>query len=649
MARPIVLGNGELHVGINDYGLVHDFHFPHVGLENHTIGQGLRHKIGVWIAGEISWLDDGSWYLTFDYPHESLIGHTVARNDAKQVILEFDDAVDSELNVFMRSIHVVNTASEEREIRLFTHQAFVIGDSRGNTDTAQYLPDTDAIMHYRGRRVFLISGECENQLFDQHTVGLFGIEGHEGSWRDADDGELSGSSSEHGRVDSVLRFRMTIGAHSSSRVRYWIAAGTSMRAAIMAHKKLREATMDARFIATASWWHDWLRPTTKASLRLPVRWRRQFVVSAMVLRSQMDNRGAIIASTDSAMLNYNRDAYAYCWPRDGAYIVWPLMRLGYTDEVERFFDFCRRVLHPNGYLSHKYRSDGALGSSWHTYVHGERVAPPIQTDETALVLFTFSQYYHQHKSEKLLTEYYSTFVKPMADFLTGYIDSDTNLPLPSYDLWEERFIVSTYTTSVTFASLLAAADLAEEFGDQDSAVAWRSAAEDMYQAAHGRFYNQDRKSLRKGLIPTDDGYEDDNSIDMSAIFGAFMFGLYDVHDPIITDSIDTALREFKQDERIGLPRYEDDAYRREPGEKIGNFWHITTLWYAQYLLEHDKIKAASELIDWSCKHSYASGVMAEQIIPESGYSTSVAPLAWSHAEFMATLLDYMVNEDQDPA
>jgi len=25
MARPIVLSNGELHVGINKYGLVHDF------------------------------------------------------------------------------------------------------------------------------------------------------------------------------------------------------------------------------------------------------------------------------------------------------------------------------------------------------------------------------------------------------------------------------------------------------------------------------------------------------------------------------------------------------------------------------------------------------------------------------------------------
>lgn len=643
MARPIVLGNGELHVGINDYGLVHDFHFPHVGLENHTIGPGLRHRIGVWVNGQLSWLDDGDWHLEFDYPHESLIGHTVAKNNKLHIMLEFDDAVDSELNVFMRSIHVINKSPTERDIRLFMHQAFVIGDSRSNTDTAQYLPDSDAIMHYRGRRVFLISGECEHELFDQHSIGLFGIEGREGSWRDADDGELSNANVEHGRVDSVLRFARQVPAHSSVRVRYWIAAGTSVRAAIIAHKKVREIGVDDRLVITAQWWHKWLQPTVRASLRLPERWRRQFVVSAMVLKAHMDNHGAIIASTDSAMLNYNRDAYAYCWPRDGAYVIWPLMRLGYREEIERFFDFCRRGLHPNGYLSHKYLSDGAIGSSWHTYVHGARVAPPIQTDETALVLFTFAQYYQQHTSSKLLNDYYASLIKPMADFLADYIDSDTHLPSPSYDLWEEKFIVSTYTTSVTYAALLAAADLAEAADDQASVVAWRTAAEDMYQAAHERLYSEDRKCLRKGLIPTEGGFINDDTIDMSAIFGAFMFGLYDTHDSIVESSINSARAVFDQETRIGFPRYEDDAYRREEGN-ISNYWHITTLWYAQFLLENDKITAASKLIDWSLEHSYASGIMAEQLLPSSGYSTSVAPLAWSHAEFVATLLDYLAND-----
>lgn len=108
MARPIVLSNGELHVGINNFGLVHDFYYPYVGLENHSAGPELRHRIGIWINGTISWLDDGSWDFTFRYPHKALIGHTLAKNHTLGILLEFDDVVDGTISSFMRNIHVVN-------------------------------------------------------------------------------------------------------------------------------------------------------------------------------------------------------------------------------------------------------------------------------------------------------------------------------------------------------------------------------------------------------------------------------------------------------------------------------------------------------------------------------------------------------------
>ena len=37
MSRSIVLSNGSMHVGLNNQGLLHDFYFPYVGLENHTL------------------------------------------------------------------------------------------------------------------------------------------------------------------------------------------------------------------------------------------------------------------------------------------------------------------------------------------------------------------------------------------------------------------------------------------------------------------------------------------------------------------------------------------------------------------------------------------------------------------------------------
>jgi GH15 family glucan-1,4-alpha-glucosidase len=642
MARPIVLSNGELHVGINKYGLVHDFYYPYVGLENHAAGKSLRHRVGVWIDGQISWLDeDSGWEFRFRLPHQALIGHTIAKNERLGVLLEFDDFVDSHMSAFMRNIHVVNLWDHDREIRLFMHQAFAIGDSRSNTDTAQYLPENEAILHYRGRRAFVTSGWTDNpkQGFDQYTVGLFGIEGHEGSYRDADDGELSFGAVEHGRVDSVIRFKLDIKAHSSVRVHYWIAAGTSMREALYIHKQIKEEGLLKRLHQTADWWKTWLAPTLAAAEKVHPDHQELFVRSAMIIKSQIDKRGAVIASTDTTMLNYSRDAYAYCWPRDGAFVLWPLIRMGYQDEPRRFFEFCRRGLHPNGYLMHKYRADGALGSSWHPYLHDGEYAAPMQEDETALVLFVFAQFYQMHESPKLLHEFYDSMIKPMADFLSSYIDDATGLPKPSYDLWEEVFLTTTYTTATVYAALLAAAELAEAAEDSDSAVKWRSAADDIYNAAHKHLYNPDKKSFYKGIRAKDGDIYKDDAIDLSSFFGSFIFGLFPVNSDELKNSFESIVQTFGfEGKTYGLPRYENDMYQRLDNTPP-NWWFISSLWLAQYHIEHANMDAANEIIAWVENHASNTGIMSEQINPINETRMSVEPLTWSHAEYLSTILD----------
>jgi GH15 family glucan-1,4-alpha-glucosidase len=646
MARPIVLSNGELHVGLNKFGLVHDFYFPYVGLENHSAGPDLRHRVGIWVDGQISWLDSGSdWSFKFSYPHSALIGHTLATNDRLGIMVEFDDTVDAHQSAFLRNIHVINQRDQQRDVRLFMHQAFAIGDSRSNTDTAQYLPDSDAVLHYRGRRAFIVSGCHGDTPFDQYTVGLFGIEGHEGTYRDADDGELSFGNVEHGRVDSTLRFKLSIEAHSSERVSYWIAAGTSIREALYIHKQVKEDTLIKRLHKTADWWHNWLAPARIAADKLRPDHRENFLHSMMIIKSQIDKHGAVIASTDTTMLNYSRDAYAYCWPRDGAFVLWPLIRMGYVDEAYRFFEFCKRGLHPGGYLMHKYRADGALGSSWHPYVQDGVVAPPIQEDETALVLFVFVQYYQMHPDASLIKDFYDSMVKPMADFLAGYIDDVTGLPKPSYDLWEQIFLTTTYTVSVVHAGLLAASEMAEIAGDEDNAVKWRSVADDIMAAAHKHLFNTERQSMYKGLIVKNGEIIKDGEIDTSSVFGAFMFGLFPSGSSEITASVNTVKQLFGvNDGALGLPRYENDNYRRSNSNITGNWWFITSMWLAQYYIEQGNTDHAMAILDWVKDSALSTGMMSEQIDPVSGQIISPAPLTWTHAEYVSTLLDTITEQ-----
>ena len=118
---------------------------------------------------------------------------------------------------------MTNTRDIERDIRLFMHHACVFGKSRSNTYTAQFLPDNDAIVHYRVRRIFIIGAKDDDERpFDQFSIGIFGIEGREGSYRDADDGELQGCTVEHGRVDSTIRFAFSI-EPNSTRMAYYLS------------------------------------------------------------------------------------------------------------------------------------------------------------------------------------------------------------------------------------------------------------------------------------------------------------------------------------------------------------------------------------------------------------------------------------------
>lgn len=648
MARPIVLSNGSLHVGINYFGMVHDFYYPWVGLENHATANNMRHRIGIWTQEGFSWLDDGTWEFRIDYEPRALIGNVQARNKGLGVTLELQDCVDADDTIFMRNVHVINEWDRERDIRLFMHQVFRISNSM-NGGTVQYLPTENALLHYKGHRAFVIGAiDSRKQPFDQFSVGLYGIEGKEGTYRDAEDGQLEGNVVEHGSVDSVLRFGLRLAAHDSTRVGYWIVAAQTQREAVELHRTLLFEGIYKRLAKTQAHWHTWLTVADPTVATLPVALQDQFRKSLLIIKSHIDRQGAVIASTDTTMRNYMRDAYAYCWPRDGAYSLWPLLRLGYLEEVKMFFRFCRGGLHPDGYLQHKYQADGALGSSWHPYIQNGEPELPIQEDETALVVYLFGQYWERTKDKETLLDFYDTLIAPAANWMSNYIDHATKLPHASYDLWEFKFQTTTYTTALTYGALQTAAQLAEVLHKSEDAVRWAAVADDIREAAPHHLYSTERKFFQKGFIRRGEALEYDSTIDVSGFYGAFMFGLFDIDGPELTASLSTLRQIFgvRANQVTPLPRFErDDYYTAIPGG-MGNPWFVTTLWLAEYYIQAGHDQDARQIIDWVQSRMLPSGVLSEQMHPATHAFISVAPLLWSQAEFLSAAMDLVRTQKE---
>ena len=48
---------------------------------------------------------------------------------------------------------------------------------------------------------------------------------------------------------------------------------------------------------------------------------------------------------------------------------------------------------------------------------------------------------------------------------------------------------------------------------------------------------------------------------------------------------------------------------------------------------------ARAILNWAQERTQPSGVLSEQFDPETGTPLGVAPLVWSHAEFINTALD----------
>jgi len=642
MAKSLILANGNILVGLNSYGSVSDFFFPFVGVENHVRGEA--HRIGIWHRGRLSWLDSNEWNIEINLESDTFTGTMKCRNKSTDLTLTFTNVVYNEKNIFLRKIEITSAADHSEDIKIFFHQVFSIyGTSQ--EDTAYYDPVKNTLIHYEGRRVFLIYAESSDIPFDDYSVGLYGIEGREGTFKDAEDGMLSKNPIEHGHVDSTLSLSVTLHKHETKTIYYWITVGETKSEVHELHDYIKYRSPDQLIESTTKFWKAWLNRQEKLECDIPEkRITELFKKSLFYIRGNIDNRGAILASGDSDMLQHGRDTYSYMWPRDGAMTVMVLLMVGEYNISKHFFKFCNDVIEPDGYLMHKYKSDRSLGSSWHAFIKDGEPILPIQEDETALVLVALFEYYQKTKDIEFIEGHYNLVIKRMATFLADFTDPVTGLPKPSYDLWEEKHGVSTFTSASVYAGLVAGAKFAKLFEKENDEKAFSDAAEKMKASILSHLYDEKLQMFSKLLNTKNGEYIYDTTIDMSSVYAVYTYGLLPIDDDRITRSIETIEEKLRIHTGIdGVPRYEKDRYYMQVDD-VPNPWYITTLWLAQYYAQTAKngedLERVRFWLNWVVTHSPLSGVLSEQLHPYTGEQLSATPLTWSHAEYVRTVIYY---------
>lgn len=651
MPRDIPVGNGSLLIVHDRHYCLRDIYFPSIGKENHTGGHGIR--LGVWVDGKLDWTA-GSWKFNLGYIHESLITQVEGINDTLGVKLHCHDVVDYRENIFIKKIILQNMSDRERAFRVFFYHDFHILENPAG-DTAYYDPDEKALIHYKTDRYFLMSGMRDDiPGFDQYATGVKEFKEFEGTWRDAeDDGLLQGNAISQGSVDSTLSFWLTVPGRGEKTIYYWMTAGKNYADVSRLNQLIAHHGSDYFFQRTEKYWRAWVNKEEFNLETLPKGVIDLFKKSLLILRTNIDAQGAIIAANDSSAQGFVRDTYSYMWPRDAAFTAYALDLAGYIGVTRRFFHLCIEILSEGkesaGYFLHKYHPDGSLGSSWHPWISNGDKQLPIQEDGTGLVLWALWRHFDKYRDIELSAIVYETLGNRCGDFLVSYRDPKTGLPFPSYDLWEEKWGIHTFTVSAVYAGLKAAENFANFFSDTERAARYRMAAEEVKEAMDRYLYSRKEQRFLKTIVPNKDGsFEEDLTLDAS-VYAPFYLGVFGPKDERVVNTMEAIKNRLRiGTEPGGIARYAGDHFHQtgEHGRDVpGNPWFICTLWLAQwYIAKAENLKELQEaipILEWVVSRALPSGVLAEQLHPFTHQPLSASPLTWSHSTYVATFLEYL--------
>jgi len=295
--------------------------------------------------------------------------------------------------------------------------------------------------------------------------------------------------------------------------------------------------------------------------------------------------------------------WAYVWPRDASFTAAALAVTGHRREAAAVVSF----------LAGTQRADGTWPARSHPDGRPVDDGRPAQLDATGWVPWAAWLATGRGRDRDLATRLWPA-VRAAADHAAAALGPD-GLPPAGPDYWERRERAPTLgTAAALLAGLRAASRLAGQHPDQDRRRAWGAAAGRLARAVAGRFGPGGYQRHPGGGGP-----------DAAVTWLGPPFG---PTDPAVERAVRTSWR------RLTV------AGGAVPGRPWlgGDPWTPATASFALAAMAAGDRAAAEARLAWLLAHRTTLGAFPERVGRDHGAPRSVAPLAWTHALVLLTLV-----------
>jgi glucoamylase len=296
--------------------------------------------------------------------------------------------------------------------------------------------------------------------------------------------------------------------------------------------------------------------------------------------------------------------WAYVWPRDASFVAAALAVTGHRAEAASVVSFLARTQRPDGTWPARSHPDGRpVGDG-----------RPSQLDATGWVPWAVWLASDRGHDRRLAGRLWPT-VRAAADAAAGSLDAD-GLPPAGADYWERRERAPTLGTAAALrVGLRAAARLAGRLGHAGQRAAWSHAADRLDRAVRERFGPTGYQRHPRGGGPD------------AAV--AWLAPPFAPPDPAVGAAVAAAWR-----------RLAAGSGGAVPGRpwRGSDPWTPATASFALAAMAGGDRPAAEARLGWLLRHRTALGAFPERVGRDDGAPRSVAPLAWTHAIVLLTLV-----------